>query len=309
MISVSGVSMRFGSKVLFEEVTTTFQRRPALRLDGPERRRQVDVHEAAHGRDRRRSGERSHGRASSACCARTSTPSTSIASSIRSSWATSGCGRRYKERDVLYAKADMTHEDGMRLGELEGHRRRGGRILGRERRRGAAAGPRHPRRAARTDDGGAAGRTEGSRAPRAGALRQSRSAAAGRADQPPRPRLDPLAAALPRALRGDAHRDLARSALPEQASARTSPTSTTRRSSRIPAATTTWCSPRRRSARPSRRRTRSARRRSRSSTTSSRGSAPARGRARSRHAARKSSGCRPPSWRGRTFSDPTSSSR
>ena len=32
MISVSGVSMRFGSKVLFDDVTTTFSDGPALRL-------------------------------------------------------------------------------------------------------------------------------------------------------------------------------------------------------------------------------------------------------------------------------------
>ena len=52
----------------------------------------------------------------------------------------------------------------------------------------------------------------------------------------------------------------------------TSPTSTTRRSSPTRAATTRWCSPRRRSGRRSRRRTRSARRRSISSRISSRGS-------------------------------------
>ena len=41
-------------------------------------------------------------------------------------------------------------------------------------------------------------------------------AAARRADQPPRPRLDPLAARVPRPLRRHAHRHLARSALPER---------------------------------------------------------------------------------------------
>ena len=37
MISVSGVSMRFGSKVLFEDVTTTFSLGAALRAHGAQR--------------------------------------------------------------------------------------------------------------------------------------------------------------------------------------------------------------------------------------------------------------------------------
>ena len=39
MISVNGVSMRFGSKVLFEDVTTTFSAGRRYGLTGPERRR------------------------------------------------------------------------------------------------------------------------------------------------------------------------------------------------------------------------------------------------------------------------------
>ena len=89
-------------------------------------------------------------------------------------------------------------------------------------------------------------------------------------------------------------------------SARTSPTSTTRRSSPTRAATTTWSSPRRRSGTGSKPTTRSARRRSRSSTTSSPASAPARARARSRRGARKSSGCRRRNWRAPTSSGRTS---
>ena len=54
------------------------------------------------------------------------------------------------------------------------HRRRRGRLLGRERRGGAAAGPRHPRGAARAADVRAAGRPESPRAAGAGAVRPSR---------------------------------------------------------------------------------------------------------------------------------------
>ncbi len=42
------------------------------------------------------------------------------------------------ERDELYAKSDMTDEDGMRLGELEGSCRGERRLFGRERRRHSA---------------------------------------------------------------------------------------------------------------------------------------------------------------------------
>ena len=100
-----------------------------------------------------------------------------------------------EERERLYAKADMTDEDGMRLGELEG-------IVGEEDGYTAESDAAillqgldipdalHERTMAR-----AAGRPEGARAAGAGAVRPPAGAAARRADQPPRPRLDPLAAA------------------------------------------------------------------------------------------------------------------
>ena len=103
-----------------------------------------------------------------------------------------------EEREVLYAKAEMTDEDGMRLGELEG-------IVGEEDGYTAESDAAillqgldipdelHERRMAEI-----AGRPEGARAAGAGALRPSAGAAARRADQPPRPRLDPLAARVPR---------------------------------------------------------------------------------------------------------------
>ena len=103
----------------------------------------------------------------------------------------------------------------MRLGELEVDRRRRGRLHRRERRRHPAAGTRHSGVAARAADGRDPERTEGARAAGAGALRIAAGAAARRADQPPRPRVDSLAARVPRALRRRAHRHLARSALPQ----------------------------------------------------------------------------------------------
>ena len=141
--------MRYGSKVLFDDVTTTFSVGPPLRPDRTERRRQVDVHEAA---DRRAAAAEGHGRRarrSSACCARISSRSTSSACIDTVIMGNARLWAALEERERLYAKADMTDEDGMRLGELEGDRRRGGRLHGRERRGDPAAGARHPGGAAR----------------------------------------------------------------------------------------------------------------------------------------------------------------
>ena len=99
-----------------------------------------------------------------------------------------------QERDVLYARTDMSNEDGMRLGELEG-------IVGEEDGYTAESdaaillqGLDIPDALHEKHDGGAAGRTEGAGAAGAGALRPPGGAAARRADEPPGPRLDPLAA-------------------------------------------------------------------------------------------------------------------
>ncbi len=121
-----------------------------------------------------------------------------------------------QERELLYAKSDLTDAEGMRLGELEG-------IVGDEDGYEAEAnaaillqGLDIPEALHERDDGGDAGRPEGSRAAGAGAVRQARGAAARRADQPPRPRLDSLGAGISAPLRRHADRHLARSPLPER---------------------------------------------------------------------------------------------
>ena len=101
-----------------------------------------------------------------------------------------------EERDRIYEKPEMTDEDGMRLGELEG-------IVGEEDGYTAESdaaillqGLDIPDEAARAQDERIAGRTESARAARAGSVRTSPGAAARRAYQPPRFGLDPLAAGL-----------------------------------------------------------------------------------------------------------------
>ncbi len=118
---------------------------------------------------------RSRVRRSWACCARTSSPSTRSACSTPSSWATRPLWEALQERDALYAKPhdQLTDEDGMRLGELEG-------IVGEEGGYTAESDaaillrrPGHPRIAARAQDGRAARRTKSPRAAGAGAVRQA----------------------------------------------------------------------------------------------------------------------------------------
>ena len=105
----------------------------------------------------------------------------------------------------------------MRLGELEGIVGEEDGYTRRERRRDPAAGARHSRRSCtsgrwRELQGGQKVRVLLAQA----LFGQPAGAAARRADQPPRPRLDPLAARVPGPLRRHADRDLARSPLPER---------------------------------------------------------------------------------------------
>ena len=59
MISVSGVSMRFGSKILFEDVTTSFSSGKRYGLTGPNGsgKSTPEKQASAHGRDSHRSAD------------------------------------------------------------------------------------------------------------------------------------------------------------------------------------------------------------------------------------------------------------
>ena len=152
MISVSGVSMRFGSKVLFEDVTTTFSAGRRYGLTGPERRRQVHVHEAA---DRRTAAAARNGRPSGE--ARRPAPGPVRLRRVprhrhRDHGQPAPLERaRGARRALRQARHDQRGRHAPR--RARGHRRRRRRLHGRERRGDPAAGPRHPRRAARADDG------------------------------------------------------------------------------------------------------------------------------------------------------------
>ena len=119
MISVSGVSMRFGSKVLFDDVSTTFSTGRRYGLTGPNGAGKstfmklltgaMDAQKGSVVRPRKLGVLRQDQYAFDAY----RVLDTVIMGNHRL-W------EALTERDGLYAKADMTDEDGMRLGELEG---------------------------------------------------------------------------------------------------------------------------------------------------------------------------------------------
>src|SRR5688500_6381847 len=119
MISVSGVSMRFGSKVLFDDVSTTFSPGRRYGLTGPNGAGKstfmklltgaLEPQEGTGVRPRKLGGLRQDQYA--------------FDSHRVLDVVIMGNGRLWQaltEREALYQKADMTEEDGMRLGELEG---------------------------------------------------------------------------------------------------------------------------------------------------------------------------------------------
>jgi len=119
MISVSGVSMRFGSKVLFDDVSTVFSAGRRYGLTGPngagkstfmklltgelERQRGMVVRPSKLGVLRQDQFVFDQYRVIDV-----------VVMGNQRLW------KALSERDALYAKADMSNEDGMRLGELEG---------------------------------------------------------------------------------------------------------------------------------------------------------------------------------------------
>ena len=214
MISVSGVTMRYGSKTLFEDVTTTFSAGRRYGLTGPNGSGKSTFMKLLTGELDPQQG--------------TVVRPAKLGVLRQDQYAFDALSRhrhRHHGQPAPVGRADRAGQAVRRARDdargrhaprrARGHRRRRRRLLGRKRRRDPAAGPRYSGRAARSQDGRAAGRTEGARAARAGALRASRGAAARRADEPPRPRLDPLARRVPEPVRGHADRHLARPAFSE----------------------------------------------------------------------------------------------
>src|SRR5687768_16875807 len=119
MISVTGVSMRYGSKVLFEDVTTTFSKGRRYGLTGPNGAGKSTFMKLLTGELEPQRGTvvrpRKLGvlRQDHYAFDQFRVIDTVIMGNQRL-W------KALEERDTLYAKTDMSNEDGMRLGELEG---------------------------------------------------------------------------------------------------------------------------------------------------------------------------------------------
>src|SRR5690349_6566839 len=119
MISVSGVSMRFGSKVLFEDVSTTFSAGRRYGLTGPNGSGKSTFMKLLTGESEPQRGTvvrpRKLGvlRQDQYAFDSYRVIDTVIMGNKRL-W------DALTERDALYARSEMSNEDGMRLGELEG---------------------------------------------------------------------------------------------------------------------------------------------------------------------------------------------
>ncbi|HVZ20170.1 MAG TPA: ATP-binding cassette domain-containing protein [Vicinamibacterales bacterium] len=119
MISVSGVSMRFGSKILFEDVTTTFSAGRRYGLTGPNGAGKSTFMKLLTGESEPQRGSvvrpQKIGvlRQDQFAFDQHRVLDTVIMGNERL-W------HALAERDALYAKADLSNDDGMRLGELEG---------------------------------------------------------------------------------------------------------------------------------------------------------------------------------------------
>ncbi len=118
MISVSNVSMRYGSKILFEDVSATFSSGRRYGLTGPNGAGKSTFMKLLTGELPPQKGTVARPaklgvlRQDQFAFDRFRVIDTVIMGNARL-WAA------LEERETLYAKADMTDEDGMRLGELE----------------------------------------------------------------------------------------------------------------------------------------------------------------------------------------------
>ena len=119
MLSVSNVSMRYGAKILFDEVSTAFTPGKRYGLTGPNGSGKSTFMKLLSGELEPQKGTvvrpRKLGVLSQDQFAFDAfTAIDTVIMGNKRLWAA------MQERDAIYAKHDMTDEDGMKLGELEG---------------------------------------------------------------------------------------------------------------------------------------------------------------------------------------------
>ena len=110
MIAVTGVSMRFGSKVLFEDVTTTFSAGRRYGLTGPNGSGKSTFMKLLTGEIAAAGGHGGASRQARRAAARTSSRSTSSASIDTVIMGNERLWKALDERERLYDVADMTDE-------------------------------------------------------------------------------------------------------------------------------------------------------------------------------------------------------
>src|SRR6478672_5910513 len=119
MISVNNITMRYGAKILFDEVTTAFIAGRRYGLTGPNGSGKSTFMKLLSGEMEPQKGSvvrpRKMGvlRQDQYAFDQYRVIDTVIMGNP-------GLWAAMEEREVIYAKPDMTNEDGMRLGELEG---------------------------------------------------------------------------------------------------------------------------------------------------------------------------------------------
>src|SRR6187455_3235885 len=119
MIAVTGVSMRFGSKILFEDVTTTFSAGRRYGLTGPNGAGKSTFMKLLTGEIPAQQGtvnrpEKLGVLSQDQFAFDTFRVVDTVIMGNRRLW------KALQDREVLYHKPDLTDADGMRLGELEG---------------------------------------------------------------------------------------------------------------------------------------------------------------------------------------------
>ena len=119
MISVSNVSMRFGAKILFEDVTVTFFAGRRYGLTGPNGAGKSTFMKLLSGESEPQKGTVVRPRKLGVL-----RQDQYVFDSYRVIdtviMGNAGLSKALEEREALYAKAELTDHDGMRLGELEG---------------------------------------------------------------------------------------------------------------------------------------------------------------------------------------------
>jgi len=119
MISVQSVSMRYGSKVLFDDVTTTFSRGRRYGLTGPNGAGKTTFMKLLTGELPPQQGT-VNGPEKLGVLRQDQFAFDEFRVIDAVVMGNARLWHALAEREVLYNKADMTHDDGMRLGELEG---------------------------------------------------------------------------------------------------------------------------------------------------------------------------------------------